>query len=97
MKALASEVAELFRNALHLHVKMRREKRSSSRLSSSIRYPAEASTSEADDEVDEPPELTELTPCQLSYWIGHVFQVRVQGLTLVKTPESLTTWCGQLL
>lgn len=81
-KKLSSEVADLFRNVLRLHLKMNRNRlRGLSRSSSSSSSTTEGLGSEAEDESLEAAELTELNPQQLSYWIAHALTVRgaVQG------------------
>lgn len=86
-KKLADEVAELFRTVLRLHMKMARKRRSkssssssgSSSSSSAAGLAAEAAgslASESEDETIEAPELTDLNPQQLSFWIAHAFTVR---------------------
>lgn len=83
-KKLADEVAELFRTVLRLHMKMARKRRSkssssssgSSSSSSAAGLAAEAAgslASESEDETIEAPELTDLNPQQLSFWIAHAF------------------------
>ncbi|KAF6266312.1 hypothetical protein COO60DRAFT_1456644 [Scenedesmus sp. NREL 46B-D3] len=91
-KALAAQVADLFRNVLRLHLKMSKAKprQGASRGSSAS---SEALNSDAEDEVLEAAELTELSPSQLSYWIAHAFsdnRLTQQGLLeLNKTRERL--------
>lgn len=70
---LSVEVADLFRNVLRLHLKMNRTKRSRATRSSGTA--ADQLGSEAEDEMQEAAELTELDPVQLSYWIAHTFTV----------------------
>eukprot|EP00878_Enallax_costatus_P005223 GHUV01005489.1.p1 GENE.GHUV01005489.1~~GHUV01005489.1.p1 ORF type:complete len:347 (+),score=73.03 GHUV01005489.1:210-1250(+) len=70
---LSSEVADLFRNVLRLHLKMNRNRSLSRRSSSSSSSTSEGLGSEAEDESLEAAELTESNPQQLSYWIAHAF------------------------
>lgn len=74
-KTLSSEVADLFRNVLRLHLKMNRNRVPGREQSSSSSTGAESLGSEAEDESLEAAELTELNPQQLSFWIAHAFTV----------------------
>lgn len=74
-KKLSSEVADLFRNVLRLHLKMNRSRTAGRSRSSSSSSTPETLGSEAEDESLEAAELTESSPQQLSYWIAHAFTV----------------------
>ncbi|WIA15556.1 hypothetical protein OEZ86_004158 [Tetradesmus obliquus] len=88
-KALAAQVADLFRNVLRLHLKIARAKLrpGASRGSSAA---AEPLNSEAEDEVIEAMELTESSPSQLSYWIAHAFSdSRLTQQTLLEVNKTM--------
>lgn len=69
-KALATEVAEMFRNVLRLYRKMRKGPRGGA---SGAPMGVGGSMTEPEEEPEEPEELTEFNPTQLSYWIASVF------------------------
>lgn len=88
-KKLSSEVADLFRNVLRLHLKMNRSRIAGrSRSSSSSSSTPEGLGSEAEDESLEAAELTESSPQQLSYWIAHAFTV-----SLGWSCSASMAWC----
>lgn len=63
--ALATEVADLYRNVLRMHIKMNKKQPPGTE--------AKGGSDETLEELLEPEELTELPPPQLSYWLASVF------------------------